>query len=288
MSSQIQKIAVPFKAILARRAIQIPLQVVLISTAVALAIISLPDSHAPIDTAAFNWAEIFGGLSFYVIFYLVFAVHWAYALSIIENKKIHFGQILAFFSSQPYKYFPTSIFSFSARSVYSRKAGAESLVATAKAQLVEYGSIFASGLIVIALAKAGVSAITLIASGLVACTYLLYEKLYVNRKRGRVYKYLILVLISTIGWLIAGISFYFVVQGVGDVVSYKQSLFINTAAYLASIAAIFVPAGIGIREAILFSQNVGFVGTLSWRICSIVIDIVSGIVAIISINKKTK
>lgn len=287
MLSQVKKIADKLKKILRKRAVAIPFQVVLVGLAVGLALYTLPAYNGSVNLSEFNWLSISCGLVLYIIFYAVLSVHWTYALSIVENSSIQIAQILAFFASQPYKYLPSSIFSMSARSIYSRKIGADSIMSTAKAQLVEYGSIFASGLIIIALSKTGISPIALIVSGLVLAFYLIYEKLYATKHKERYYKLLILLVVAFISWLIAGASLYFIIDGTGGTITYNEALFTNTAAFLASILAVFVPAGIGIREAILFSQNIGPVGAIAWRVCSILIDVIGGVVAILMVNRKT-
>lgn len=286
MLGKSQKIIFQILAVLKKRYVLIPLQAVLIGAAVALAILSLPNSPERINWSNINFIYIVAGVLFYLAFYFIFAVQWTYAVHLAEKRKIDLNQMLAFFASQPYKYLPTSIFSFSARSIYSKKVGATSIASTVKAQLIEYGSMFGGGGVLIVAVKTNILVALMLLFVLLGLAYLALRKLAVKSK-GVNYKIFALILLSICGWLLAGLSFYYIVIAVGPSISIADALFVNTVAFLASIVAVLIPAGIGVREAIFLYQSVSFAGTLAWRVCSMVLDMAVGIIAIIIINKKT-
>ncbi len=277
---------IKLRAILKKRLVLYSLQVFLIVAAITLAIFSLSRNHKSTNFSHVNIWFLVGGVITYLIFYLFFSVHWSFALSIVENRKIDRKQILAFFASQPYKYLPTSAFSVSSRSLYSVKLGAHKISTTAGAQLSEYGSLFASGLLIMVLTRIKLPMFILVPTVLLIFLSLSYVAIYLYRDLRKSTKYLVLISISLVSWIIGGLSFFFVLHGVNLHTSFEDAVYLNDATFLASIAAVLVPAGIGIREAILFSQNIGFSGVLVWRIISVVVDVMSGAFAIVKINKR--
>ena len=274
------------RQLFANRAVLVVTQIVLIGLALALAVFSFHEDGTSIKLTAVNPPLVVAAIFIYSIFFFLFSVHWAYALHIIEKRHLSRRHVLAFFASQPYKYLPSSIFSMSARSIYSKKVGASGISSTAKAQVLEYASIFGSGLLIIALARTGLS-FSIIAP---ICGLILVSLFLMNpghyREANRVYRYLTLLSIALASWLVAGLSLYLTVHSVGSTISFSKAVYLNAATLLASLAAVFVPAGIGVREAIFFSQNVSTPAVLIWRALSVLVDLVGGLLAIYKINKQ--
>lgn len=261
------------------------LQAVLIGAAIVLAVFSLRRSDATLSVSEINLLLIAGAAILYGLFYVFMAINWAYVVHIVEHRPIHWSQMWAYFASQPYKYLPTSAFSISARSIYAKKIGGLKLSATAKAQLIENGAIFASGLIIIALVKTNLSLAVLIPLVLLIFVSLFSVSFSPYRELRRAYKYVTLVFITAVAWLVGGLSLFTTLHSLGAAISFEDAIYLHAATILASIAAVLVPAGIGIREAILFSQNIGLPGVLLWRALSVVVDLATGIAAIFKINR---
>jgi hypothetical protein len=266
--------------ILKNRKVLILVQVIFISAAIILAVLSLRSSDQSFELNFRNIPLLIAGALIYFVFFIVLALHWVYAIFLSEKKQLNPEYILSFFASQPYKYLPTSIFSMSSRSLYSKKIGAQ-LRHTISAQVREYASLFISGLLAIGLLKFASLWLTVtIASTLIILALLSY------RSPNIFLKYLSLLSLSFLAWLVGGLSLQAVVNAMGAGVSYSEAVFLNTFTFLASIAAVFVPAGLGIREAILITQNVNLGAVFVWRICTIIVDVISGVLAIIKIHKK--
>jgi len=284
----LQKIAFKVKMLLKKRGVLLYVQVLLIAASIFLATLSLHSSRKSFSLSSINLGLLILGVIFYVIFYIIMSIHWSLVLSIVERQNLKLTQTLAFFASQPYKYLPTSAFSISSRSIYSKKVGARNIASTAKAQLVEYASIFLSGLLVVALVKSNLSASITITLTIIIFISLLTTGLYSYKITNPLYKYISLLFIIFCAWAVSGFSLFLIMHATGYFVSYSHAVYLNTATLIASLAAVLVPAGIGIREAILFGQNIGFSGVLVWRSVSVFVDVVTGALAILKINRKNK
>ncbi len=275
-----QKVVRLARKLLAKRPFLVLLQALLITAAIGLALISLNSKHQSFSLHGARPGLLALGFSVYFIFYLAFALHWAYAL-FMSDQTFSRAQLLSFFASQPYKYLPSSAFSMSARSIYAKKLGSK-IINTAKAQVRENLSLALSGGLLILAVKVNV-VLAIVAALILGLATFGLARLKHHQK---LLRYLPLIGLSATAWLISAFAFWLIVRGVGVSVDYSQALYLNTITFLASIAAVFVPAGIGVREAILFSQNLGVVPVLTWRICTILVDVISGVVAIFIIHKK--
>lgn len=234
---------------------------------------------------------LFGG------FYIVFSHHWLLAVRQV-NPKAPNAQKLAFVASQPYKYLPTSAFTFSLRAVYAKKLGL-SFKDSTLAQLLENFSLIGVSLALFGIlfafrlnAMYGIL-VLLVCLGVEGVLFLGNKTFIANigshtatvRTRGLS----IMFLVAALGWAITDVSLamlnYSLGFGFDGVVSLMAA---NNLAFAASILAFFAPGGIGVREVIFETFMVLPVTILCWRIMTFMFDMVFGIGAILLIRIRKK
>lgn len=240
-----------------------------------------------------NWpAVILAGLIF-VCGYVVLAWHWLRVCRIIEPK-VSPKQWLAFFASQPYKYLPTSFFTFSSRANFSYKFGM-SVKHSSQAQLIEnlnlIGSAFAIGGILILLNTQFILGLFVIIIAGLACLLLWNQKSLRLPKTTFVIdlrQWLKSLAVVTLGWLIIGLAFFVMVIGIEGRVEPLLSIAASSLATGLGILAVFAPGGIGIRELVFHYLSFASGTILIWRLTTFTVDIVIGAWAgwIISRNQR--
>lgn len=237
------------------------------------------------------------GLSviFFVCYYLLHSIHWLLATRLTE--KTEYTQSFSFFASQPYKYLPSSIFTFSYRAVYSRKLGL-SFRKSSISQVYENISMLSANLSVFIAAYLlyiktifGLFAFAsiFIASLLLYLKKNLHIKIKSKKVKIKTSHLLAMYYLSFVAWCSCGISFYILNSALGLSGNFLLLIAANSIAFSLSILAVFAPGGIGVREAVYSFFSIAAVTVISWRILVFVMDFLVGIVSIFLIKKaKTK
>lgn len=222
------------------------------------------------------------------IFYLLLSIHWFRICRIIDpscSKK----QMLAFFASQPYKYLPTSLFTFSYRAKFARDVGL-SLKKSTIAQLIENGSIFVSGFLVAGslYAVSRHAAFIVLPALFLLIIYVFLPGHITVTIRHRKLKMptrelLFNVAIASSAWVIAGLSFLGVNYALGLSIDPLLAIAANALAYVTGILAFFAPGGVGVREVILLFFSVASSAIVVWRLLTFVSDLLFGLLANLAI-----
>lgn len=223
-------------------------------------------------------------------FYGILSIHWWLACKAVDSSSRK-TQVLAFFASQPYKYLPTSLFTFSFRASYAHKAGLN-VKKSSVAQVLENASMITSGFLVGAifiLLQQSIAWFGLIL--ILLLVYLLIPKQYNVRKFDLHFskkQLSVMLLLSSLAWLVAGLSFYLICLSISDSVDLISAIASNSLAYISGILAFFSPGGVGIREVILALFSIPSSVVLLWRALTFVGDILLGLGAIIVFQFKVK
>lgn len=228
-----------------------------------------------------NWpAVIFSGLIF-VCGYVVLALHWLKVCRIIEPNASS-KQKLAFFASQPYKYLPTSFFTFSSRANFAYKFGM-SVKHSSQAQLIENLNLIGSALIIggilILLNTQIVLGLFVIIIASLACVLLWNQRSLKLPKTTFVLdlrQWLKSLAVVSLGWLIIGLGFFVMVIGLEGRVEPLLSIAASNLATGLGILAVFAPGGIGIRELVFHYLSFASGTILIWRLTTFTVDIVIG------------
>lgn len=228
----------------------------------------------------------------FIIFYSLMAWHWQLLSEKFANSP-RSRQWLAFFASQPYKYLPSSLFTFSARAVYAKKLGL-SVKQSSIIQLIENTNILiGAGLLVLLLSAFrtsfiwGLSAIALILlfAGVAVRTGLKLPK-HGFRLAGR--EWVRLLALTSVAWLFAGIALYSLITATGQDIALLTAIVANTIAVGLGIIAVFAPGGIGVREFVYVKFAIDATGIIFWRLLTLVLDISLGFLAIYFIKRLKK
>lgn len=240
--------------------------------------------------AQFNSLDYwFLGLSFvaFLAFYAILSVHWLLVCRIVQQDVPRI-QIGSFFASQPYKYLPTSLFTFSFRAKFSKQLGL-SVRRSTYAQLMENLNIVGGGLIVGAtfyLLDKGF----LYAAAFVVFTVIVMVLLYnrktamgipIIRKTLPVHSMIVPLLVACLAWVVAGISFILISHSLGLSPNTWIAIAANALGYALSILAVFAPGGIGVRELVLVSFGMHGNAIIMWRILTFIADLSVGFVAVL-------
>jgi uncharacterized membrane protein YbhN (UPF0104 family) len=238
-----------------------------------------------------KWYYLVLSIILFLVFYLILSFHWVVNSRLISGKA-NTAQFLAFFASQPYKYLPTSLFTFSARAIYAKKLGVNMKHSTL-AQITENGSLIMSSFMLFLLAYLSSKNIMLGLSGIMGITVLL---VFFNQRQNIKFsfqgKYLILdvkqmtntFLIATMGWLLGGLSFMALAAATSMPFNFLNFIAVNCLAFTLSILAFFAPGGLGIREFVYNAFSISNVVIIVWRILTFMLDILFGYLAILTIN----
>jgi uncharacterized membrane protein YbhN (UPF0104 family) len=200
--------------------------------------------------------------------------------------------MLSFFASQPYKYLPTSIFTFSFRAKYSKELGL-GLKDSSLSQLIENLIIISSAIYLSAtlfffkeslLAFAIVILIPLFGLVFLPNNFNFKFKSYERTISKSVLAKSITI--SVVAWLFSGASLYLLALSYGFSNSVISTMLANGIAYPSGIIAFFAPGGIGVRELVYdwFGVAAGLI--ILWRILTFVMDFLLGFTAIIFIKLK--
>lgn len=229
----------------------------------------------------------------FIVSYTFMSLNWWMSGRILKPD-MGKRQMLAFLASQPFKYLPTSLFTFSSRAYYGKELGL-TLKQSSAAQVFENASLFLSNLIlfvVLILAKENPVASILLVSILGFFLTYLYK---IDRKisldfRGRSLNvrasdFIKMLSLTGAGWLISGISFLLLAKSMGIDHGVLNTLAANTIAFSLSMLAFFAPGGIGVRELVYSKFGISNMAIIYWRILVFVVDMVVGAVSIIVIKK---
>ncbi len=229
----------------------------------------------------------------FLLFYGLLSLHWKRICDQYAKFPQH-HQWLSFFASQPYKYLPSSIFTFSSRGMYAKKLGLP-VKQSSVVQLIENFNVQLAGLSVAlvflcyrlsTMAGVGVSALFIL--GLIAISFIPTFKLPKTALEISGQTWAKLFVLPVLGWLAAGTGFYLVVMATGQQIEFTSAVAANTVAVSLGILAIFAPGGIGVREFVYNKFSVGNTGIILWRLLTLILDVVIGVIAICWINHLLK
>lgn len=279
-----------------KRIVKVGLGVLQAVLTLVVIVILLIKAHALRDQIVFmstptNIALVaLSGLLF-VMFYVVMSYHWLTAVRIFKpstDKKL----LLSFYASQPYKYLPTSLFTFSLRSKFAKDQGL-AVVDSAKAQVIENGNMIASGLLSAGLALVwiynwllGLVVIVLVVGvlyGVYKSSREISVKLGKNQFKLKPSKVVPLVCLAVVGWSVAGVALWVMSLATTGSVGVLQSVGANSLAFSASILAVFAPGGVGVREVIYAHFGIALTVIVMWRLLTLALDIVLGFSAVAKI-----
>lgn len=267
------------------------LQLVFLSLVAWFIVSRLDELYAAVDTSLIreNPSLILLSVVLFLAFYSVLAIHWMGVCRLVDSENYE-KQWLAFLASQPYKYLPSSVFTFSARASYAKKLGT-TIKKSSLAQVVENGNILLGALCISIIFLAYNYSVLLGIGATLVMIFLMGAVIAIPRLKipktslevsGR--EWLNLFLLTLIAWVIAGGSLYFLNKAVGDNVSFVSIVAANSIAMGLGIVAIFAPGGIGIREFIYAKFSIGAPVIILWRLLTLLIDVVLGVWAIILIK----
>lgn len=246
-------------------------------------------------SVAHHWNLLIIGVTFLVTYYVIMSIHWKMLCQVIDettNQK----QWLAYYASQPYKYLPTSLFTFSFRAKYAKALGM-GVRKSSTAQLIENFNLIggALGLTIIMLAfqHGRLLGMTVVLSSfLVIFALWRRNEVRIRFKKTNVNlylrKWLPTFILAMIGWLAAGAAFYFISRIFPSPPSILLAIAANSAAFALGILAVFAPGGIGVRELVFAYFSVEGSVIALWRLVTLMLDVMLGAVAILGINRLTK
>lgn len=251
---------------------------------------------AQLSEVAINWGLIGASCLLFGASYIFFAYNW-WLSSRLLDKTAGKDQTLAFLASLPFKYLPTSLFTFSSRAYFGKMLGL-SLKQSSLALVFESISLIGANLCLFAVLYimklnlvAGTALLFIICLGMYA--FLRLKKSitirFQKRKLVVMTKELAKMLgLSAAGWLVCGLAFVTMVDALGISVSILGLLAANTIAFSVSMIAFFAPGGIGVRELIYAGFGVHSVAIIYWRILVFVLDFVIGVPAILLVRRRKK
>lgn len=254
--------------------------------------------EADLSGSSINWVWLAVSAVTFLTSYILFAIHWRMACEMIEpsNSSITERQSLSFFASQPYKYLPTSLFSFSYRAVYAKKLGL-GIAKSSAAQMVEYTSMLSANFFLFTLFYTStldmrLASLEAVLGFLMALGFLRVKKFKIKIKNKNLHidppKLVCMVALATTAWLISGMAFVLLNQALGLEIRFGEMVAANCLAFSLSILAVFAPGGIGVRELVYSTFSISNVAIIYWRILTFILDCVSGLIAILVIRSKTK
>jgi len=246
------------------------------------------------------------GLSiiFFFLFYLALSIAWWQTLT-LYLKKVSKINMLAFWASQLYKYLPSSLFVASFRVYYSQKF--DITVKTAiKATLFENLLLIYSGVILFIGFYYHWSLLLIGILFYLLCLQTYYrtkidiflDKLklgFINKAlRMDCFSYvkaLQIIVYQLVGWVFVGLALYFYIKSSGSSLSNNALISIvgfQAFSYSASILAVFAPGGLGVKEYVLKIGKIPEAAIINWRVVTILLDLVFGIVSILLIKMFTR
>lgn len=251
--------------------------------------------NANFEGLSSRWWALMLSVVMFLAFYMLASLHWSMICRLIDKKASKL-QPAAFFASQPYKYLPTSIFTFSFRAKFAKALGTP-IKESSYAQLLENFNILTSGIIVsgvfLLLYWNVLAGLLVIGISFIAIYFLHRNKVefklpILSKKVIPIYQLLPALLLITAAWVIGGIGFYFTAVALNNDADVRLMIAANAAAYVASILAVFAPGGIGVRELVLANFSVSNAAIVLWRIVTFAVDMISGLAGIVFIRRTTK
>lgn len=229
----------------------------------------------------------------FIAFYALLSLHWNRICRRIGGKEQK--QQLSFLASQPYKYLPTSLFTFSFRAKYAKRLGM-SVKQSSLAQLIENFNMLSTGLLVGAVFYLLNTGLYLILGSVfilvVAGAVLIPSKISVGLKSKRITiikkEQLADMAVAAAAWLVSGISFYVLAHGMTMEIGLHEALSANALAYVLGIFAFFAPGGIGVREWVFALFGIPNVPIVAWRILTFTADMVLGFSGVIAVYRNRK
>ncbi|MDO8335903.1 MAG: hypothetical protein Q7T74_03940 [Candidatus Saccharibacteria bacterium] len=238
-----------------------------------------------------SWPFILISAALFVCGYIILANHWLAVCRIIEPKASS-KQTLAFFASQPYKYLPTSIFTFSSRATFAAKFGL-GIKQSTQAQVIENFNLISSAIVSGGLLLLfrfnfwyGVVALAIIT---IACIVIWHQrsvKIPFIKYNLDLQKWLKSLSIVTLGWLIIGFGFFVMTVGIEGRFEPILAVAASDLATGLGILAVFAPGGIGVRELVFHYLSFASGTILIWRLTTFMVDIVIGIWAGWTISRR--
>lgn len=235
------------------------------------------------------WFLILSFLCF-LAFYSILSIHWLLICRLVQRDTSN-TQVGSFFASQPYKYLPTSLFTFSFRAKFAKQLGMP-LRSSTYAQLLENLNIIGGGLLVGAVFYLldenylyAAAFLGVIVSSLV---FLRRQKVVLTipkiHKALPLYSMVVPLVVVCLAWVAGGISFILVNYSLGISPNIWMALAANALGYALSILAVFAPGGIGVREFVLVSLGIQNSAVVMWRILTFVADLLVGFGALAALK----
>jgi uncharacterized protein (TIRG00374 family) len=97
-----------------------------------------------------------------------------------------------------------------------------------------------------------------------------------------------LFILPVLAWLSAGTAFYLMVMATGQQLDFVTAVTANAVAVSLGILAIFAPGGIGVRELVYNKFGVASAGIILWRLMTLMVDVLVGLVAIYWVKRLSK
>jgi len=233
------------------------------------------------------------------LFYAFVATAWVTLSSTspedsLSNRRLY----LAFLASQPFKYLPSSLFTFTARMRFAQHAGLtarRAAVVTLLDGLLLIGS--GASLWVLGLWPYG-TALVLVCGSLTVLLWGYVQRClgWLGRRRGlEAVPHIsrgVLAKVGTLyllGWICAGLALVFLASSFGakmNPTTVREIVGVNAGAFAASIVAVFAPAGLGVRETVLLNGNVAAEAILAWRVMTASFDILGGAVGALALRSR--
>lgn len=237
-----------------------------------------------------QWMIVVASVLF-VCFYLLLSIHWLWACRQVDahaDKR----QFVAFFASQPYKYLPTSLFTFSFRAKFAKDLGLSFKQSTYAQALENFNIIFGGitlGVVALCFSESVVLGLLSVIGvvGALLGAYKFQPQLRVPRSNTKIMLQKLIpgFLLATGAWFIGGIAFVCVDYAINDSVDVLHMIAANSLSYTAGILAFFAPGGVGIRELVFDLFSVTASSIILWRVMTFVVDIILGLVSILLIKK---
>lgn len=226
----------------------------------------------------------------FILFYAALSWHWLLVCRLVRED-VRRKQALAFTASQPYKYLPTSLFTFSYRAKFAKQLGLP-VKDSSYAQVIENFDIIAGGALVCLISwlmsvsyALGFAALAL---SLLAMYAVRFMKPSVTVPRMSLelplYRLVLPFLLVMSAWVISGLSFLLVNRALGLHPDAWMVIAANAGAYAASILAFFAPGGIGIREVVLAAFSIANAPIILWRLLTFAADMTLGFASLIYVQ----
>lgn len=271
--------------------IQLLLTVLLVVFIIAKAGDFLDQVDWQVIVSSWPFILIAGGI--FVCGYIVMAKHWLAVCRIVDPKSSS-RQTLAFFASQPYKYLPTSLFTFSSRATFASKLGL-GLKQSTEAQVIEnvnlIGSSLLSGIILLLFIYnflIGTAATVIVAAACAAIWHKKSIKIPLIKYNLDLRDWLKSFSIAAFGWLIIGFGFFVITSGIEGRFEPILAIAASDLATGLGILAVFAPGGIGVRELVFHYLSFASSTILIWRLTTFIVDIAIGIWAGFAISRSQR